>query len=79
MNWYEEMARELINAGMTTGCKITDIPDDLKPTKEDFAELERKISIRIEENIKRKFLSEIYTKENLSYGKKKSLGKKHTK
>ena len=48
MNYNEEMAREMKNAGLKV--KLVELPEELRATPEDFAELERAIAIRTHEN-----------------------------
>lgn len=48
MNFYDEIEREFKAAGIAGG--IRPVPEELRPTREDYAELERRIAIRIHEN-----------------------------
>ena len=60
MNFYDELEREFKNAGING--KVIPVPDELKPTPEDFAELDRRIAIRTREN-------EIMMAESIKYAK----------
>ena len=48
MNFYKEVINEFKNAGIQG--KIKPVPDSLRPTCNDFADLEKRISIRVYEN-----------------------------
>ena len=48
MNFYKEIEREFKEAGILGG--IYPVPEELKPTSEDYADLERRIGIRVHEN-----------------------------
>ena len=48
MSFYEELDREFKAAGIAGG--IIPVPEELSPTPKDYAELERKIAIRVREN-----------------------------
>lgn len=48
MSFYEELEREFKAAGIAGS--IRPVPEGLKPTREDFAELERRVAIRVHEN-----------------------------
>ncbi len=48
MNFYEELDREFKAAGIKG--KIVNVPEELRPTAADFADLERRIAIRAHEN-----------------------------
>ena len=58
MNFYEELDREMKNAGLEG--KIISVPEELRPTVKDFIELDERIEKRTEENRNILFLSEIY-------------------
>ena len=58
MNFYDELEREFKNAGING--KVIPVPDELKPTPEDFTELDRRIAIRTREN-------EIMMAESIKY------------
>ena len=60
MDFYKELDREFKNAGLKG--RIVEVPPELRPTPEDFAELERKIAIRTHEN-------EIMMEESIQYAK----------
>ena len=64
MNFYEEIAQELKAAGLT-GSKIFRIPDEMSPTLDDYAELERNITIRTRKNEEMLTLSIMYAKESI--------------
>ena len=49
MNFYEEFEREMKNANLK-GAKIIPVPEELRPTSEDFAKLEKSIAIKVREN-----------------------------
>ena len=66
MNFYEELEREFKNAGIKG--KIVPVPEELKPTPKDFAELEARIEKRMEENRNMMFLSEIYAANSMPCG-----------
>ena len=74
MNFYEELERECKNAGISG--RIVSIPDELKPTNEDFIELENNISVKTEENRKMLFLSELYAKNSMPCAKVKKITRK---
>lgn len=48
MNFYKEIEHELNNAGILGS--ICSVPEELKPTSEDYADLERRIGIKVHEN-----------------------------
>ena len=48
MSFYKEIEREFKAAGIEGG--IRPVPEELRPTREDYAELERRIAIRTHEN-----------------------------
>lgn len=48
MNFYEELDQEFKNAGIKG--HIVAVPPELRPTAEDFTNLDRKIAIRCAEN-----------------------------
>ena len=67
MNFYEELDREFKNAGIE-GFKIISVPEELRPTAKDYAELEAIIEKRMEENRNMMFLSEIYAANGMPCG-----------
>ena len=48
MNFYEELKQNFNEAGIEGG--IIEVPPELKPTPEDYRELERRIALRTAEN-----------------------------
>ena len=48
MNFYKELEREFKAAGIEGG--VIPVPAELRPTAEDFGELERRIAMRVHEN-----------------------------
>lgn len=48
MNFYMELEREFTSAGLSG--RVISIPEELKPTSADFAEIERNIAIKVHEN-----------------------------
>ncbi len=48
MNFYKELERECISAGLSG--KVIPVPQELRPTNYDYADLERRIAIRVHEN-----------------------------
>ena len=48
MSFYKEIEREFKAAGIAGG--IRPVPEELRPTREDYAELERRIAIRVRVN-----------------------------
>ena len=77
MNFYKELEREFKNAGLDG--EIIPVPEELKPTPKDFAELDRKIFERTEETRNMLFLSEMYAKNSTPCGNMKILTKNRTK
>ena len=77
MNFYKELEREFKNAGLDG--KIISVPEELKPISKDFAELDRRIFEKTEENINMLFLSEMYAKNSMPCGNMKILTKNRTK
>ncbi|MBQ9029660.1 hypothetical protein IJ114_02750 [Candidatus Saccharibacteria bacterium] len=63
MNFYEEVARECKAANIDV--KIIEVPSHLKPTSEDYAELERKIALRCSETDRMLRMSELYARNSL--------------
>ena len=66
MNFYEELCREMKNAGIEG--KIISVPEELRPTANDFAELDSRIEKRMEENRNMMFLSAIYAANSMPCG-----------
>ena len=66
MNFYEEIDREFKSAGIEG--KIISVPEELRPTAKDFAELDARIEKRCEENRNMMFLSEIYAANGMPCG-----------
>ena len=66
MNFYEELDREFKNAGLKS--EIISVPEELKPTPKDFAELDARIEKRCEENRNMMILSEIYVANSMPCG-----------
>ena len=77
MNFYKELEREFKNAGLDG--KIISVPEELKPTSKDFAELDRRIFEKTEETKNMLFLSEMYAKNSTPCGNMKILTKNRTK
>ena len=76
MNFYDELEREMKAAGLS-GRKVP-VPEELRETPKDRAELDRKCEIRCEENRKMMILSEQYASNSMpagKIGKNKSLRK----
>lgn len=48
MSFYKEIEREFKAAGIAGG--IRPVSEELRPTREDYAELERRIAVRVHEN-----------------------------
>ena len=51
MNFYEELKMCADEAGIE-GVRIVEVPLELRPTKDDYRELERRIAIRVAETYK---------------------------
>ncbi|MBR3169077.1 hypothetical protein IKF23_01405 [Candidatus Saccharibacteria bacterium] len=51
MNFYEELKMCADEAGIE-GVRIVEVPLELRPTKDDYRELERRIAIRVAETDK---------------------------
>ena len=66
MNFYEELHKEMKNAGING--RIVPVPEELKPTAKDYAELDARIENRMEENRNMLFLSEIYASNAMPCG-----------
>ncbi|MBR1376595.1 MAG: hypothetical protein IJ565_02155 [Bacilli bacterium] len=77
MSFYEEIEREFKNAGIEG--KIVPVPEELKPTPKDFAELEARIERGMEENRNMLFLSEIYAANSMPCGNIESTKQIKTK
>ena len=60
MNFYAELAQEMKAAGLEG--KVVEVPDELKPTPSDFAEINRRTEIRCRE-------VDIMLAESLMYAK----------
>lgn len=71
MSFYEEIDREFKSAGIEG--KIIPVPQELRPTPQDFAELDAKIEKRCEENRNMMFLSEIYSINSMPCGNVESI------
>ena len=76
MNFYDEVEKNCKEAGIP-GKKVL-VPEELRETPKDRAELDRKCEIRCEENRKMMILSEINASNSMpagKSGKNKSLRK----
>ena len=62
MGFYEELEREFKNAGING--RIISVPEDLKPTAQDIADLDQRIAIRCAENERMMFESAMYAAEH---------------
>ena len=67
MNFYKELERECKAAGLDV--EVIPVPDELIPTPEDYAELDRNVWIRTEANREMLQLSEQYASESMPVGK----------
>ena len=77
MNFYEELYREMKNAGIEG--KIITVPEELRPTAKDFAKLDARIYKRMEENRNMMFLSEIYAANSMPCGNVETIKQNKTK
>lgn len=66
MNFYEEIEREFKNVGING--RIVPVPEELKPTTNDFNELDNIIEIKCEENRNMMFLCKIYAENSMPCG-----------
>ena len=73
MNFYKELENECKSAGIE--CEIIPVPDELKPTLRDFAEFDKRVETRLEENRKMMVLSELYASEGMPAGCNYSITK----
>lgn len=71
MNFYKELENECINAGISG--KVTSVPDELKPTSKDYAELNKNIEEKLEVNNEMLILSEQYASKCMPVGETKIL------
>ena len=67
MTFHEEIAQAFKDAGLT-GFKLVELPDEKKPTAKDYAELQRKIDIRMRENDEMLAMSIKYARESMPCG-----------
>ena len=77
MNFYEELHKEMKNAGLK--CKIVPVPEELRPTANDYAQLDSRIEKRKEENRNMLFLSEIYAANGMPCGNVETCKQKKLK
>ena len=76
MNFYEELDKEFKNAELNG--KITSVPEELKPTPNDFEDLDRKVLERTEENRRMLFLSEMYARNEMPCETRIMMGNVYT-
>ena len=63
MNFYEELEQEFKNAGING--RIISVPEELKPTAQDIADLDQRIAIRCAENERMMSESAMYAEHSL--------------
>ncbi len=63
MSFYDEVANACKEIGLE--CKVIEVPPHLRPTAKDYAELERNIAKRCDENEIMLGMSELYAKNSL--------------
>ena len=62
MNFYEELEQGFKDAGINA--RTIPVPENLKPTAQDIADLDQRIAIRCAENERMMFKSAMYAAEH---------------